>query len=116
MDTLLKQNLTGKKILLVDDNPVNIELLAQTLQSENLEIFTATNGKVGLEVTHKYTPDLILLDIAMPEMDGFEMCSEIVKNYTDFIETITDNQIKQIILETKPFIVMITAYQGEKFL
>jgi CheY-like chemotaxis protein len=80
MDTLLKQNLTGKKILLVDDNPVNIELLAQTLQSENLEIFTATNGKVGLEVTHKYTPDLILLDIAMPEMDGFEMCRRLKGN------------------------------------
>jgi CheY-like chemotaxis protein len=52
----------------------------------------------------------------MPIMDGFEMCSEIVKNYTDFIETIGDNQMKQILLETKPFIVMITAYQGEKFL
>jgi CheY-like chemotaxis protein/nitrogen-specific signal transduction histidine kinase len=71
------QNLTGKKVLLVDDQPINIELLAQTLKSERLNIFTALNGNMGLEIARKINPDLILLDIMMPDIDGFETCRKL---------------------------------------
>jgi two-component system, sensor histidine kinase and response regulator len=71
------QNLAGKKVLLVDDHPLNIELLVQALKSEHFNILTAPSGKVALEISHKTKPDLILLDIMMPEMDGFETCRKL---------------------------------------
>jgi CheY-like chemotaxis protein len=80
MDTLLKQNLSGKKILLVDDNPSNISVLLHTLKEGNFNIFTAPNGKVALDIVHKTSPDLILMDVMMPEMGGFEACRRLKAN------------------------------------
>jgi two-component system, sensor histidine kinase and response regulator len=80
MDPLQKHNLTGKKILLVDDQVTNLDVLIQTLQSENFNIFTAPNGKVALDLIHKTKPDLVLLDVTMPEMDGFETCQILKAN------------------------------------
>lgn len=77
MSRLPKQNLAGKKILIVDDNPTNISLLQQTLQHENLSIFTAFNGVEAIDVAKKNIPDLILLDVMMPEMGGFEACQQL---------------------------------------
>ena len=74
MGSLKKQNLVGKKILLVDDKPTNIDVLKQTLISERFVTITALNGKMALEIAHKDKPDLILLDVMMPEMGGFETC------------------------------------------
>jgi CheY-like chemotaxis protein len=76
------QSLAGKKILIIEDNPVNTELLVQSLKAQRLNIFSAPNGKVGLEITHKINPDLILLDVMMPEMDGFETCQQLKANNT----------------------------------
>ncbi len=66
--------LAGMKILLVDDVPLNIEILFQTLKTRNYEISMANSGVKALELVPKFQPDLILLDVMMPEMDGFETC------------------------------------------
>lgn len=61
------------KILLVDDDLKNSMLLKRFIEAEGYEVVYANNGKVGLEMYEMENPDLILLDINMPEMDGFEM-------------------------------------------
>ena len=65
------------RILVVDDTPANIQTLAAVLQQKNYSISVATNGKQALEVLARLVPDLILLDVMMPEMDGFETCAKI---------------------------------------
>jgi adenylate cyclase len=62
------------RILIVDDTPANIQALAAILRSKGYQISAATNGKQALEVLSRMQPDLILLDVMMPEMDGFETC------------------------------------------
>lgn len=61
-------------ILAVDDRPRNIELLQTTLGDEGYEVIPATSGTQALECVAKKVPDLILLDVMMPDMDGFEVC------------------------------------------
>ena len=65
------------KILLVDDDTRNSMLLCRFLQAEGFDVTYANNGAVGLELYHTVGPDLILLDIDMPVMNGFEMAMEI---------------------------------------
>jgi CheY-like chemotaxis protein len=74
MYSLQKQNLAGKKVLMVDDNPTNIELLVQTLRSQNFKILTAHSGEEALEIVHMNIPDIILLDVLMPGIGGLETC------------------------------------------
>lgn len=62
-----------KKILLVDDDLKNSMLLKRFIEAEGYEVVYASNGKVGLELYRDVHPDLILLDINMPEMNGFEV-------------------------------------------
>lgn len=70
---------TNKKILLVDDEPDILEFLSYNLKAEGYNVFTAENGKRGIEIAEKENPDLIILDVMMPEMDGIETCSEMRK-------------------------------------
>jgi adenylate cyclase len=65
---------TDIRILIVDDTPANIQALAAILKSKGYQISAATNGRQALEVLARMQPDLILLDVMMPEMDGFETC------------------------------------------
>ena len=65
------------KILIVDDDRDILEFLSYNLKKEGFEVFKAENGKIGLEVAIKEIPDLILLDVMMPEMDGIETCYQI---------------------------------------
>jgi len=67
-------DLAGMKILLVDDIPMNIEILCRSLDSKDYQISMANSGAKALELVPKLRPDLILLDIMMPEMDGIETC------------------------------------------
>lgn len=60
------------KILLVDDNPENLEVLQRVLQNSGCALLTANSGAAALEVARRNQPDLILLDILMPTLDGFE--------------------------------------------
>lgn len=62
------------KILLVDDEPDILEILEYNLRKEGYTVFTSLNGKDGLEKAIKEIPDLIILDIMMPVMDGIETC------------------------------------------
>ncbi len=65
------------KILIVDDDRDILEFLSYNLKKEGFEVFKAENGKTGLELAIKEIPDLILLDVMMPEMDGIETCYQI---------------------------------------
>jgi len=62
------------KILLVDDNTTNLQLLHETLDGLGYKLLIAKNGKTALAIAQKAGPSLILLDIMMPEMDGYEVC------------------------------------------
>jgi len=62
------------KILVVDDTPANLDLFSQILESEGYDVSFATNGKQAIKLASLDKPDLILLDIMMPEMDGIETC------------------------------------------
>lgn len=64
----------SSRILVVDDTPANIQTLAATLKEKGYQVSVATNGKQALEAVPRVHPDLILLDVMMPEMDGFETC------------------------------------------
>ncbi|MDE7346485.1 MAG: response regulator transcription factor [Muribaculaceae bacterium] len=68
------------KILLVDDDLKNSMLLKRFIEADGYEVIYANNGKVGLEMYRNENPDLILLDINMPELDGFEMARIIRQN------------------------------------
>lgn len=61
-------------ILVVDDAPFNLRLLTAMLQDDGYEVRQAISGKFALQVVPVIQPDLILLDINMPEMDGYEVC------------------------------------------
>jgi class 3 adenylate cyclase len=62
------------RILLVEDTPANIQTVTAILKEQGYQISVATNGKLALEAVGRQRPDLILLDVMMPEMDGFETC------------------------------------------
>src|SRR6478736_2449816 len=65
------------RILVIEDEPANIQALSTILKERGYNISIATNGRQALEVLERIRPDLILLDIMMPEMDGFETCRRI---------------------------------------
>jgi class 3 adenylate cyclase len=65
---------TGSRILIVEDTPANIQTLSATLKQQGYQLSVATNGTQALDVVRRVRPDLILLDVMMPEMDGFETC------------------------------------------
>jgi two-component system alkaline phosphatase synthesis response regulator PhoP len=65
------------KILLVDDEPDILEIVGYNLKNEGYLVYTASNGVDALKSAKKITPNLILLDIMMPEMDGIEACEKI---------------------------------------
>lgn len=66
------------KLLLVDDNHINIKMLMDVFDRTNYELFLATNGRTALEISKAERPDLVLLDITMPEMDGYEVCERLM--------------------------------------
>lgn len=67
-------------ILIVDDNPANLKLLDLILRKEGYEVISAQSGPEALEITKTALPDLIFLDIMMPEMDGYELCQRLKNN------------------------------------
>ena len=67
----------GKKILVVDDEPAFVSLVEQVLTQKGYEVLKASNGQESLRVFFDHRPDLVLLDIEMPKMDGWQTCSRI---------------------------------------
>lgn len=76
----------AKKILLVEDEELMIDLLQKKLEKEGYEVYVARDGEEGLKEMKNLRPDLILLDIIMPKMGGFEVMEEMQK----------DEQLKEI--------------------
>ena len=66
-------------ILLVDDEPDILDIISYNLKAEGYKVKTASSGREGVEKAKKVRPDLILLDVMMPEMDGIEACEQIRK-------------------------------------
>lgn len=71
---------TIPNILIVDDIPANLKVLGGILKGEGYKIRPVLNGKLALQVAEKEKPDLILLDIMMPDMDGYEVCRQLKRN------------------------------------
>ena len=67
----------GKKILVVDDEPTFVELVSQTLTHKGYEVLAAGDGQEALRLLFAHRPDLVLLDVIMPKMDGWQTCSRI---------------------------------------
>ncbi len=70
-------DMTGMTVLIVDDTPANLDLLQKILANKGLSISVAPNGEVALKIVSSIMPDLILLDIMMPGIDGFETCKKL---------------------------------------
>ena len=68
---------TSTKILIVDDDPDITEILTYNLSNEGYNVKSAVNGVEALKKAKKFIPDIILLDVMMPEMDGIEACSQL---------------------------------------
>ena len=75
-----KEEKSKPKILLVDDEYDIIELIKYNLEKEGYLVATASNGIECLSIAKEFLPDLILLDVMMPEMDGIETCVELRKD------------------------------------
>src|SRR2546422_64244 len=71
---------TPAKILVVDDTPKNVKLLADLLTVKGYNVVTAESGRQALAQLEAERPDLVLLDVVMPEMSGYEVCRTIREN------------------------------------
>nr|WP_089938079.1 response regulator [Candidatus Entotheonella palauensis] len=69
-------------ILIVDDTPDNLRLLSTMLTKRGYKVRSVINGKMALDATRAMPPDLILLDIRMPDMDGYEVCQRLKADVT----------------------------------
>ena len=67
----------GEKILVVDDEPAFVRLVSQVLDQKGYQVFTAGDGQEALRLLFAHKPDLVLLDVMMPKMDGWQTCSRI---------------------------------------
>ncbi|MBI4422110.1 MAG: response regulator [Elusimicrobia bacterium] len=68
---------SGKRVLVVDDDSEIVSFVEMSLKDAGYEVYTAQNGQEGLDMAKSYRPDLILLDLAMPVMHGYEVCHAI---------------------------------------
>ncbi|RMG63758.1 MAG: hybrid sensor histidine kinase/response regulator [Calditrichaeota bacterium] len=97
---MLKRPGTGHKsarILIVEDNPESIDLLVYFLKPAGYEIMTAQDGLSAIEIVEKDPPDLILLDIMLPRLDGFQVCERLKKNeHTFHIPIIMITALKEL--------------------
>jgi two-component system sensor histidine kinase/response regulator len=72
--------MAAPKILVVDDQPINVQLLKRKLEREGMSVATSYSGREALDLIAADKPDLILLDVMMPEMDGIEVCQRLQAN------------------------------------
>lgn len=107
-------NLTGKRILLAEDNVINQEIITSMLNDTHAELHIAENGKIAVDMFHSLQPDLVLMDIQMPVMDGKQahlLIRRASKNVP--IIAITANVMSQDIEEYKSL--GFTGYLGKPF-
>ena len=73
----MADNSQNLKVLVVDDEPNIVELLTVSLKFQGFEVETANSGAAAIELAHSWKPDAYILDVMMPEMDGFELLSKL---------------------------------------
>lgn len=73
----MAENAQNLKVLVVDDEPNIVELLTVSLKFQGFEVETANSGPAAIELAHSWRPDAYILDVMMPEMDGFELLSKL---------------------------------------
>jgi two-component system cell cycle response regulator DivK len=74
------QNISTWKVLLIDDEPDNLEVVAESLEFYGMTVETACNGQIGLDKVDSFQPSLILLDLSMPVMDGWQTLRRLKAN------------------------------------
>jgi two-component system response regulator VicR len=90
----------GKKIMIVDDEPDTVDLVKLVLETEGYEVVEAFSGLECLDKLAKEKPDVVLLDIMMPEMDGWEVFRKIKERYEDLpvaMLTVRDQDIDKML-------------------
>ncbi len=91
-------------ILIIDDTPDNLRLLSATLIQQGYKVRSAISGKIALDGIKYFAPDLILLDILMPEMDGYEVCTHLKTNaVTRDIPVIFISAVDRVVDKVKAF-------------
>ena len=111
-----KLTLSINNILIVDDTPDNLRLLSKTLIQEGYKVRCAVNGSMALLTIKAKLPDLILLDINMPDMDGFEICRQLKKSQTTRdIPIIFVSALDEIFDKVKAFEVGAVDYISKPF-
>lgn len=70
------------KVLIVDDEPNNVDFIEQALEDTGYQLITATNGQEALDKIHSEQPDLVLLDLMMPVLDGFSVLAQVKADQT----------------------------------
>ena len=65
------------KVLTIDDDPAMTELLTLVLKTHGLDAYMANSGEKGLQMIHKLSPDVVILDLMMPGMDGWQVCTQV---------------------------------------
>ncbi|MEM8778109.1 MAG: response regulator, partial [Cyanobacteria bacterium P01_G01_bin.49] len=111
-----KPSLFVKDILIVDDTLENLRLLSSILTSQGYNVRKATGGKMALKVVQTLPPDLIMLDIMMPDMDGYQVCKQLKENpetatipiiflsaLDDVVDKVTAFEFGGVEYITKPF-------------
>ena len=92
-------DMSGSTVLVVDDNPVNIGIIQKILEKNGYRTFSVTSGAGCIEAANKFDPDLVLLDIYMPEMSGIEVCAVLKQDMRTngipviFVTANTDNEV-----------------------
>src|SRR5262245_9663785 len=74
--------MSGGKILVVDDVPANVELLGTLLRREGYTVVSASDGEQALEIVAREHPDLVLMDVLMPKLSGYDVCERIKRDKT----------------------------------
>src|SRR5574341_1484200 len=87
------------RILVVDDEPAVLDLLAYNLRRANYEVLTAVDGRAALHLARDSRPDLILLDLMLPEVDGLDVCRELRRSsqIPIIILTARDEEVDRVV-------------------
>jgi len=100
----MRRNQNNDTILIIDDNPINIRSIFQTLARHGFEAIIARNGLMGIRLAKFSIPDLILLDIMMPGINGFETCHQLkADNKTKHIPVIFMTGLTNVLYKVKGF-------------
>lgn len=109
-------NLTKANILLVDDTPNNLRLLSAMLSDQGYEVRRVVNGQMALKTAQANPPDLILLDIKMPDMNGYEVCQHLKTiEQTQAIPIIFISALDEVLDKVKAFAVGAADYITKPF-